>query len=59
MASILQESLNRPGFVTVAVGFNPIAAMKGVRVDGWEGSFHGVLQVFHREVDHEFVMAKK
>lgn len=45
VASMLQAALARPGFMAVAVGFNSIDAVRDVRVDGWEGSFHGVLTV--------------
>ena len=45
VASMLQAALRRPGWVAVAIGFNPIEAIKSVRVDGWASSFHAVLMV--------------
>jgi len=34
---MLQAALRRPGFVAVAVGFNPVEAIRHVRVDNWDG----------------------
>jgi N-acetylmuramic acid 6-phosphate (MurNAc-6-P) etherase len=44
VASMLQASLEHPSFTSVAMGFNPVEAVKNVRVDGWEYTFYMVLQ---------------
>ena len=45
VASMLQAALRRPGYIAVALGFNPIESVKQVRVDGWDSSFYNVLAV--------------
>lgn len=44
VGSMLHAAMARPGYTPVVLGFNPVDAVKAVAVDGWELSFHGVLQ---------------
>lgn len=44
VASMLSAAITRPGYVAVAMGFNPVGAIKHVKVDGWGSSFYAVLQ---------------
>lgn len=44
VGSMLHAAVQRPGYTCVAVGFNPVDAVKAVGVDGWGMTFHSVLQ---------------
>lgn len=44
VGSMLHASMQRPGYTSVALGFNPVDAVKAVAVDGWGMTFHSVLQ---------------
>ena len=57
VGSMLHAALQRPGYTAVAVGFNPVDAVRGVRVDGWDHTFHGVLQaMLHGPEAHRCVV---
>lgn len=44
VGSMLHAAMQRPGYVAVALGFNPVDAVASVAVDGWGLTFHGVLR---------------
>jgi hypothetical protein len=46
VASMLDAALSpsRPCYTAVALGFNPVDAVRQVKVDGWAGSFYATLQ---------------
>jgi len=43
VASMLHAALERPATTAVAMGFNPVEAVRHVRVDGWEHSFYSTM----------------
>jgi N-acetylmuramic acid 6-phosphate (MurNAc-6-P) etherase len=45
VASMLEAALERPRYIAVAVGFNPVDSVKKILVDGGAASFYDVLQV--------------
>lgn len=51
VASMLDAALSpsRPCHTAVALGFNPVDAVKQVKVDGWKGSFYSTLQALEKE----------
>jgi len=56
VASMLHAALARPHFTAVAIGFNPVEAVKHVRVDGWSLSFYEILQQMLGPQSHHAVV---
>lgn len=56
VASMLHAALARPATTVVAMGFNPVAAVRHVRVDGWDHSFYSTLHdMLGAHADHAIV----